>query len=250
MTIPIPIEKNSKVSCANSMRFLEDSNIAPSAPKGGDGSGNGVSFRLRRRSTALGILNRGLANLYNGTSESMLWKDEDEQTDYELKMAVLLKNPHVFDQFKKRVAASEAFANPMAARLVLEDFLQKELMFVGKQGVIHRHSKLIKHLVLTQRSPVGSNTAAPFSWSTSSVQGSILDEKTRQSSARIIKCDSSTADESSGSSFSGDLSNSPTWSPDSGIRMATFSCMKDVSGALQVPNLDMDFEMSEGCFAN
>ena len=247
------IEKRQQGSTAEHMRYLEDTNIAPSAPTGGESSlGSGVSFRVRRRTTALGLLNRGLANWYPGTSDDLLGKDEDEQVDFNRKMDVLMKNSHVFEKFKDRVAASESFSNPMAARMVLEEFMQKDLLFVGKQGVIYRHSELIKHLVLTQRSPGGN---APFVSSASSssspnkmpFQKSSEETNLRQSVAETTQCDSLTATESSDSSFSEDFSNSPPWSPASGEKTLTFSGMPIVSPTLQVPMLqeDMDEQVFE-----
>mmetsp|Transcript_7892 Transcript_7892/g.15053 ORF Transcript_7892/g.15053 Transcript_7892/m.15053 type:complete len:259 (-) Transcript_7892:137-913(-) len=228
------------------MRYLDDTNLSVSAPTAGESSllGGGVSFRLRRRSTALGLLNRGLANWYPGSSEDVVLKDEDEQLEFDRQMEVLMKNPHVFAIFKDRVAASESYSNPMAARMVLEEFLQKDLLFVGKQGVIHRHSNLIKHLALTQRSH-GGNTSSGSSVSSSPSSRKLpfrkpTTEKDLRESvvAETTKCDSFTVMESSDSSFSEDFHNSPKWSPGSGKNTVTFSGMPLVSPTLQVPMFD------------
>lgn len=240
----IPIEKNQRGNKPRSMRYSENTNIAPTAPKGGE-SGSGVSFRLRRRSTALGLLNRGLASWYPGSSDDVVWKDEDEQLEFDQKMEVLLKNTHVFEKFKDRVAASEAFSNPMAARMVLEEFLQKDLLLVGKQGLIHRHSALIKHLVLTQRAPGGDTSSASSVSSSSSSSSSSkfllrkpsMEKNSRHSTAETTKSDSFTAAESSESTFFDDCSNSPTWSPFSDKKTVTFSGMPVLSSTLHVPML-------------
>lgn len=245
------------------MRRLQESNIAPSAPSGvGDPASadlvqrqlhGGSSFRLRPRPTALDLLiNRGLSNWYpESTDCELLWKDEEKQIAFEQKMHVLLTNSHVFQQFKDRVAASESFANPMAARLVLEEFLEQELLFVGKRGVIHRHSELIKHLALSQRS-LGVATCA----TTTTTNGKMclrkpaLEKNIHQTSSctdssssdvDFVKSDSVTAEESSDSSVSEEFANSPFWSsPLSGKTKTTvaFSGMKKVTESLGVPELE------------
>lgn len=238
-------KKKRRESTLRAMCGYHDSNIAPSALDSGDGPN--VSFRLRRRSTALGLLNRGIATLYQANSdEFVLWKEEEEQALYEQKLDVLKKNSHIFQKFKDRVQASEAVANPIAARLVLEDFLHRDLVFVGKQGVIQRHSNLIKHLVLTQRSSQTSANKIPLRKPST---------KSTQSTVSITKQDSGTVSESSSSSLSDDLCGSPSWSPENGKKMVTFSGMANVAECLQVPELEKGFdegvtEVSKGSFMN
>ena len=226
----------------------------------------GSSFRLRQRPTALDLLiNRGLSNWYPGSADyELVWKDEDEQIAFEQKMHVLLKNSHVFQQFKDRVAESESFANPMAARLVLEEFLEQELLFVGKRGVIHRHSELIKHLALTQRSPVASSstTHGKMSLRKPAVEKNIHQSSLTESSssiADIVKSDSVTAEELSDSSSSEEFTNSPFWSsPLSGKAKTTvtFSGMTKVPDSLSVPELEgkvkdnVETVIFEGSFVN
>lgn len=234
----IHIEKRRQEVPQQTMRRLEESNIAPSGV--GDSANNGVSFRLRQRPTALDLLNRGLSTWYPGASEQLVWKDEEEQDQFEKKLFVLLKNSHVFQQFKDRVSASESFGNPMSARLVLEEFLEQELLFVGKRGVIHRHSELIKHLALTQRVLGGTGSAASTTGKMP-LRNPCVDKTLRKSAQPSIadkeKSESVTEDESSDSSFSEEFGNSPSWPPMVGTKPVTFSRMKNLSDSLHVPML-------------
>ena len=240
------IENRHKHVSRKTMRRFQESNIAPTAQPGvgnSSSTGNGVSFRLRQRPTAMDLLNRGLSNLYPGATDQLEWKDEDELIEFEQKMHVLLKNSHVFQQFKDRVGSSESFANPMAARLVLEEFLEQELLFVGKRGVIHRHSELIKHLALTQRSAVDDSSKTSSLSSSQNIKifpGNPVEGKSVRSSSTTDteKSDSVTADESSDSSFVEELSSSPSWSPASGRKSVSFSGMKNLSGSLHMPQLE------------
>ena len=238
------------------MRRLEESNIAAAAPAGiGDCANKGISFRFRQRPTALELLNRGLSNWYPGTAEQLVWKAEEEQIEFERKMHVLVTNSNVFQRFKDRVAASESFGNPMAARLILEEFLEQELLFVGKRGVIHRHSELIKHLALTQRSPASnsSNNKMPLRNPTAD-KNSLHHETLHSSAASIAKSDSLATADSSDSSISEDYSNSPAWSPQlSGKKTVTFSSITNLSEKLHVPVLDegnLDLRVTEGSLVN
>lgn len=257
MSASIIEKKQRQGSTVEQMRYLDDANIAPTAPSGEEASyGSGVSFHLRRRSTALGLLNRGLANWYPGGSEALVLKDEDQQLDFDRQMEVLMTNSHVFAVFKDRVAASESFSNPMAARMVLEDFLQKDLLFVGKQGVIHRHSELIKHLALTQRSHVGNassdSSVSPFpSTNKLPIRKPSKEKHMRESTVETTKSDSFTSTEASESSFSEDSNTSPAWSPKAGKKTVMFTGMPSVSPTLEVPMLDneMDGQFFES-FAN
>lgn len=197
-------------SLANDMTSPVNENIAPTASEEAAEGKSRVSFRLRRSSTALGLLNRGIANWYPPSLEgSSSWKDEEEQIETARKMETLLKNSHVFQKFKERVAESEVFCNPMATRLVLEEFLQQELLFVGKQGMIHRHSKLIKHLSLTQRINSVSTIRASESSRT------LLVEKPQLEHRDVAKCDSdsSSTEDLSQSSWSEEPRESPVSSP-------------------------------------
>jgi hypothetical protein len=223
-----------------------DTNLAPLGSVGSGAVGTSDVFGFRRRSSALTLINRGLANWYPVSTTEPTQKQGHSDYLFATKMKVLTKNPHIFRLFQERVAESEHFANNMCARLVLEEFM-KDLFFVGKVHLIQQQSKRFQY---STRSRSLVSTSFPSSSRLPLRTPSVV-KPTRQLSMMLNSTKSLTASESSSQSSiePSYSSESPSVSPDP-KKTVTFIGMGGVS-APHIPVFRDDEEAAcEASFMN